>query len=109
MQDRDTAIQYIIAQGPDGLRKVLDDLLEASQKDTNFAAEPHYIEYQLGSQRSLIKVDMSEKPYLFWYCDLMGRAATKAVKDTIADFLWEKCGEKERAWQEIISREQIHG
>lgn len=109
MQDRDAAVKFIIAQGPEGLRQVLDDLLDKSQRDPSFAAEPHFIEYQLGGQKSLIKVDMSEKPYLFWYCDLMGRPATRIVKNTITDFLWEKCGEKERALQEIKSREQLHG
>lgn len=90
---------FIPAQGPEGLRDVLDDLLEKS-RDPVFAAEPHYIKYQLGGQKSLIKVDMSEKPYLFWYCDLLGRPITKAVHYTIADFLWEKGGEKEKYLQE---------
>lgn len=83
------------AQGPEGLTYVLDDLLDQSLKDAAFAAAPHYVLYELGSQKSLIKVDMSMKPYQFWYCDLLGRPATKVVKETIARFLWEKCGVKD--------------
>jgi hypothetical protein len=96
---------YLTAQGPEGLRQILDDLLEKSIKDAAFATEPHLIQYLLGNQRSLIKVDMSEKPYLFWYCDLLGRPVTKAVQYAIADFLWEKCGEKERCLQELTAKE----
>lgn len=89
----------LMAQGPEGLRQVLDQLLEKSSQDPQFAAEPHYVKYQMGAQQSFIKVDMSEKPYLFWYCDMHGRAVNKAVQYTIADFLWEKCGEKEKFLQ----------
>jgi hypothetical protein len=42
---------------------------------------------------------------LFWYCDLLGRPITKAVKHTIADFLWEKCGEKEKQLKELTAKE----
>ena len=51
---------YITAQGPEGLRQVLEDLLQKSTQDTAFAAEPHMVRYLLGNQQSLIKVDMSE-------------------------------------------------
>ena len=95
----------ITALGPEGLRQVLEDLLKKSNQDAAFAAEPHFVKYQLGSQQSLIKVDMSEKPFLFWYCDLMGRPVTKAVQYTVAEFLWEKCGEKERCLQELVEKE----
>lgn len=37
---------------------------------------------------------MTQTPYHFTYSDLLGRPATNAVKDTIANFLWEKCGEE---------------
>jgi len=92
---------HLIAQGPEGLRQVLDTLLEKSLQDSGFAAEPHFVKYQLGQQESFLKVDMSEKPYLFWYCDLQGRPVTKAIQTVIADFLWEKCGEKEKCLQEL--------
>ena len=39
---------------------------------------------------------MSDKPFLFWYCDMEERAVSPAVRKTIADFLWEKGGEKEK-------------
>jgi len=89
---------YILAEGPEGLSQVLDGLLikyEQGAKDV-----PYYVLYKLGGQQSLIKVDISKKPFQFWYCDLLGRPATRTVKETIARFLWEKCGEKERYAEE---------
>jgi len=86
---------YILAEGPEGLTKALTQLLDQSGKDASFAADPHYVLYQLGNQKSLIKIDMSEKPFYFWYYDLLGRPATNGVKDTIARFMKEKFGGKE--------------
>ncbi len=97
----------LIANGPEGLRAALEVLLEKSSKDPHFAAEPHYIKYQIGNQQSYIKVDMSEKPYLFWYCDVQGRPVTKSVQYTIADFLWEKGGEREKWLQHIKSNQGV--
>ena len=96
---------YIPAQGPIGLRQVLDKLLEQSKNDSLFAAKEHFIMYQLGDQKSLIKVDMSEDPILFWYFDLLGRPATGIVKKTIFDFLWEKCGVREQYLQALESKD----
>lgn len=97
--------KYIPATGPEGLRRVLGDLLEKVKNDPIFAAKQHFIMYQLGSQKSLIKVDMSKPPFQFWYNDILGRPITKVVEETIADFLWEKCGEKEHFLQELSSKE----
>lgn len=91
---------HIVADGPEGLERVLDELLEKSKTDTQFASDEHFILYQLANQKSLIKVDTSQLPFKFWHNDLMGRPATVAVKHTIAKFLWEKCGEKERCLYE---------
>jgi hypothetical protein len=91
--------EYISANGPVGLRTVLEGLLEKSKNDPEFAAQQHFIMYTLGGQKSLIKVDMSQPPFQFWYNDVLGRPMTKLVEETIADFLWEKCGEKERFLQ----------
>ena len=85
----------IPAIGPNGLTDVLNDLLAQREKDPSFSRE-HFILYQLGNQKALIRVDTSQKPFQFWYYDLLGRPATKIVKETIARFLWDKCGEKER-------------
>ena len=93
--------EYIIAEGPEGLAKVLDGLLEESQRNPDFAVADHYVLYQVGNQKALIKVDTSQVPFHFWYCDLLGRPATRIVKKTIAEFLWEKCGEKERYSKEL--------
>lgn len=88
--------EYDLANGPLDLMSLLNSYLEHANSDDHFANTPHYILYQHGAQESVIKVDTSEKPYHFWYCDLQGRPMTMAVKAVIADFLWEKCGEKER-------------
>lgn len=88
----DVPKEYIMANGPDGLRHVLDTLLETSQKDPLFAKQEHVVMYQLGNQKSIIKVDTSRTPFVFWHYDLMGRPATVAIKDTIKQFLQEKWG-----------------
>jgi hypothetical protein len=86
---------HIIAEGPEGLQNVLNDLMDKCTADTVFAQQEHCILYQLGNQKSLIKVDTTNKPFKFLYNDLMGRPATTVIKETIGRFLWEKCGEKE--------------
>ncbi|WP_148339954.1 hypothetical protein [Aquicella siphonis] len=98
--------KYIPAQGPDGLKRVLEELLEKCKSDREFAAQEHYILYQLGGQKSLMKVDMSQAPFQFWYYDLLGRPMTKKVEETIADFLWDKGGERERYLQNAVQGEQ---
>ena len=107
MQENELALlkNYHPAQGSAGLRQVLDDLLEQSKNDPIFATKEHFIMYRIGDQKSLIKVDMSEDPVLFWYFDLLGRPATRIVKKTIFDFLWEKCGVREKYLQELGRKE----
>ena len=105
MERNEFAFQYEVAEGPKGLRDVLDTYLAKSQSDPAFADTGHYILYTLGEQRSLIRVDTSMVPFQFRYCDLLGRPATRSVKETIARFLWERCGEKERFMKELETRE----
>lgn len=93
MINADMITEYVIANGPQGLIDVLENHFERSQKDELFANQPHFILYQLGSQKSFIKVDMSKKPFQFWYYDLLGRPMTTAVKEAIALFLTEGVGE----------------
>lgn len=85
-------IDYEVANGPDGLRTLLDTLWERAQQ----APREFMILYQVGEQKSLIKVDATKLPFEFFYHDLMGRPPTNAVKTIIGTFLWERCGEKER-------------
>ena len=92
----DCGNDYIVAEGPDGLEKILDELLEKTNQDPSFAKQTHQVLYRLGNQKSVIKIDTSERPFKFLHYDLMGRPATLPIKETIARFLWEKCGEKER-------------
>jgi hypothetical protein len=100
--------EHTVAEGPQGLMAVLEKFLHQSEQDAEFRAKEHYIMYRLKDQKSLIKVDMSKRPFQFWYYDLLGRPATKAVKDTVAEFLWEKAGEKERYTKEYQG-ESDHG
>ena len=88
----DVQIDYEVANGPEGLRALLDELWERAQtKPGEFM-----ILYQLGEQKSLIQVDARHQPFQFFYHDLMGRPPTNIVKTIIGTFLWERCGEKER-------------
>lgn len=100
-----TTPEYIVAEGPEGLRAVLESLLQQTEQDAAFRSQQHHIMYRLKDQKSIIKVDMSQRPYQFWYNDVLGRPATAAVKETIAAFLWERCGEKERYLQELGSNQ----
>jgi hypothetical protein len=101
MESSHLSLQYVSAEGPDGLARVLDNFYEKAKQDPAFAAEGHYILYKLGDQKSLIKVDMSQEPFQFYYNDLLGRPATRIVKETIARFLWDTCGERERFFEEF--------
>lgn len=102
MQENDLLLDYVTAEGPEGLASVLNDLLVKKHAGTQ--SHEQYILYQLGNQKSLIKVDISAQPFQFWYYDLLGRPATKVVKDILGDFVWEKGGEKERYLQELAAR-----
>lgn len=104
MQRNGLPSEYERADGPDGLKTTLEHLHSQALQDPSFAERDHFILYELGDQKSLIKIDMQQMPYHFTYDDLLGRPATNVVKDTIARFLWEKCGEKERYLKE--SREE---
>jgi hypothetical protein len=102
MEDKDLP-SPILAAGPSGLESVLNDFLQHAQQDAAFAATEHYILYQFNQQKALIKVDTSQMPFHFWYYDLLGRPATNTVKEVIAQFVWDHCGEKER-YQEAAGR-----
>lgn len=97
MQNDVPSVEYLLAEGPQGLEKVLESLLEQPNKPPN----EYYILYYFGAQKSLIKVDIGQQPFLFWYYDLLGRPATNVVKDILAKFAWEKGGEKERYLQDL--------
>ncbi len=90
----------ILAQGLDGLEAVLNEIIEKSQVDPAMKGRAYMILFELGNQKSLIKMDLNEWPVVFWYYDLLGRPATSAVKDLLARFAWEKCGEKELYFKE---------
>lgn len=92
---------YITAEGPESLTDILNNLLAESQANSLVANKEHYVLYQLGQQKSLIKIDASKIPFRFWYYDLLGRPITSVVKETITNFLWDKCGGKESYQQEM--------
>jgi hypothetical protein len=79
---------YIEASGQQGLRDVLDALQHLVTNDAEYRSKQHLIKYRFGDRTSILKVDMSEKPYQFWYFNLdMRRALEGADKNVIADFL----------------------
>ncbi len=86
---------YTLVKGPQDLEKTLNELLSQAKLDPVIKNRAHYILYELGDQKSLIKMDLNKWPVAFWHYDLLGRPATSAVKDVLARFAWDKCGEKE--------------
>lgn len=98
MMDNKELLSQILytEEGSTGLKKQLINLLDRAQSDPAFSVKEHYIMYRLNTQKSLIKVDMTQTPFQFWYYDLQGRPATEIVKKTIASFLSEECGQKEK-------------
>lgn len=96
MAEEKPTYEYDIAEGPDGLKALLDSYFERAQNDSAFKAEPHFIVFHHGNQESVIKVDMTESPCLFWYYDMLGRAITPSVREVMARFLWDRCGESKR-------------
>lgn len=107
MESNHLQVPYIIADGPDGLANALETLQEVIQSKPALVSRDFYILYRLGNQKSFIKVDFSQQPIQFWYYDLLGRPITMLVKNTIATFLWEKCGEKERAVKMLANKEEV--
>ena len=60
------------------------------EKAASGSAEEHYIKYQFNECQSLIKVDMREQPFQFWFYDLQKRPALqKNHKKIISEFLAE--------------------
>jgi hypothetical protein len=101
--NQELLVGAITADGPDGLMQVLDQLRVKSEQVTQ--DKEFVILYQLGSQRSILKVDFNQKPYHFFYKDLLGRPMTKAVEQTIAQFLSNHCGEWESVKKEVVKDE----
>jgi hypothetical protein len=100
----ETSTSYVIAAGPDGLKDVLNELLEKSRQDPLFARQEHHVLYQLGNQKTMIRIDTDQAPFKFWCYDLLGRPITVVLKNTLADFLWEHWGEKELRLQDVTDQ-----
>lgn len=96
-----TPESYIIAEGPEGLTKILEELLEKTKQDPGFAKQEHHVLYQLGSQKSMIRIDTDQTPFKFWCYDLMGRPITLPMKEVLTRFLWKHWGEKAVSLQEV--------
>ena len=86
--------KYEEVQGIEGLKSTLQAWYLKAQVDTDFAQQEHYLLYQNGDQKALIKIDFALMPYQFWYYDLLGRPATQSVKQALGRFLWETCNLK---------------
>jgi len=65
-------------------------------QDAEFRTKEHYILYRLKDQKALLKFDLHQQPYQCWFYDLLGRPATHAVKEVLAEFILEAATEKER-------------
>lgn len=91
----DNIKNYVRAEGPEGLKKVLEDLFVQATQDPVFAKQEHYVLYQLGGLKSMMRVDTDQAPFKFWCHDLMGRPMTLPMREVLMNFLWEHWGESE--------------
>lgn len=96
-----TPESYIIAEGPEGLKKILEELLEKTKQDAVFAKQAHYVLYQLGNLKSMIRIDTDQVPFKFWCYDLMGRPITLPMREVMSQFLWEHWGVKDISLQDV--------
>ncbi len=99
-----TPEDYIIAEGPEGLKKVLNDLWEEVEHNPNSAKQEHYILYQLSSQKSLIKIETDQMPFKFWCYDLMGRPITLPMREVLSQFLEEHWGKENLRLQDVTEQ-----
>lgn len=104
----ETEREYQVVKGPEELERLLDNLLAQTKNDNHLKLKPYFILYEWGNQKSLLKVDLSEQPVVFWHDDLLGRPATSTVKEVIARFVWQNCGEKEWYFKELAVSEQAY-
>lgn len=86
---------YIFAEGPEGLKQALHELLQRVKTDPASHHQKHVILYHLNQQKSQITIDTTHSPFQFSHQDNFGRRASLVIKKVIAEFLWEECGEKE--------------
>ena len=109
--EQDVPFQHDTVDGSKELTRLLCDYLEWSRQDQSFANNDHHILYRCGDQASLIRVETRAIPFSLYYCDLSGRPAPRVVKEAVARFLWDRCGEKEKytnrddhemAWQQYL-------
>lgn len=90
--------QYTPAIGQDGLADALNHLRQESDRDPEFARQDHYLLFRkdtnASTYESVIKADLSERPFQFWHFNTHFLPAIEVIKDTIKKFL-ESCGQTE--------------
>ena len=89
---QDTISKYITVHGIPALAAQLDAIHREAQTNPVSRPEPVFILYESLQQKSMIKVDLSQKPYLIGYDDQMGRPMPSAIKEVFAQFLTNSCG-----------------
>jgi hypothetical protein len=97
-------VDIIKAHGPDELIQSLEGLYERANRDARFAAQPHYVLFQIGQQSSLLRFDIHKRKVYHFNID--GYAATAPVKVAVQQFL-EKAGGTLEADFHDISREEM--
>ncbi len=81
--------KHTVVEGPEALTAALNQLWQACQNSPVLASEDHYLLYQRGKQQSVLKVDVQQKPFQFWYCDRDGRPMPRSITQALATFAWE--------------------
>lgn len=82
--------EFMRVMGPEALYNQLKECALFAKQNSAYASSEHYILYQLGMQKSLIKLDFSHDPLQIWYCDLQNRPVTNKVKEAVLRFIQEQ-------------------
>lgn len=89
-----------VVQGPEELASTLREIKQRAAADPQFALEKHVIPYRVGNLDATVTEHTSQTPIRVEYFDPKMRPAPMPVKEMIAKFFWDECGERDRYLQE---------
>lgn len=78
---------YIPVQGLDHLSETLEMLYFKIKANPTLSSEDKYVLFQLGNQKSLLRITFAEEMPHFAYFDLFERPMTKNIKTVLINFL----------------------
>ncbi len=102
MEQQKEQRHYFVANGPEGLKEVLDKLKRINADNSTKSAQYDII-FLHNSLTALLKVDMGRPQIKFWYHDFgFGRAAPTSVKDVIVGFIRPTLKKEDTRDEEIL-------